>query len=671
MRGCLAVAVAWIVFAVPAASAATWRSLEMPQTWGVVSLTASATVPGLAWTPSEQEPLVTHDGGASWAPSAPTPFGVRDVPIQDALPSRWWLAGGQVLERSDDGGTSWQAVPGLAEALETTGPGTRGAGADQLLADPARSGVLYVIADVGVTDEYAQTVYASHDGGATWSHWPYMEHHYSRGDRGFVATWSALPGRDALLLVRSGALESDVVQEVSVVGPAGTDHLQFGTGTRGPGDEGSGTIVGLTLTGRAALDVSGRRVLLESKRGWQLSTDAGAHFHVLQPAIPARRVPPVFDPSHPGRIFALRNGRLFRSDDDGRSWQGRAAGLNSVQGLSVDAGGLIYAYGPSGLASSQDAGATFAPLRALSSPVAINALRDDGHGGLLAATELGLWRIGADELWSPLEHALFPVPAVGAAPLGRTTGVLVVRSAVVEGRERSTAPGPSFEVLPERGGPRVPGVSPRLRLLGGINGRAIASDADARLVEVGADWTATGGRAWHVAPASATSSSPRSTSDVMYSVRDLAGRRSLWSRSGQRPWKRVARLAGRSCGAVASSTRHVFVACADRLVRSDDGGRTLHRVSVPSAMTNMLSMAVDSRRPDRIALLFVDLRGCGNNSRGVTLTSTDAGSKWQSTVDACGGISWFDSLAIAPNGDLLRWSHGSPRLGLQVLDSWH
>jgi hypothetical protein len=55
----------------------------------------------------------------------------------------------------------------------------------------------------------------------------------------------------------------------------------------------------------------------------------------------------------------------------------------------------------------------------------------------------------------------------------------------------------------------------------------------------------------------------------------------------------------------------------------------------------------------------------------VTLTSTDAGSTWRRTVDACGGTLWFDDLAIAPDGDLLRWSHGDPRLGLQVLDSWH
>jgi hypothetical protein len=53
-----------------------------------------------------------------------------------------------------------------------------------------------------------------------------LRDHYSRGDRGFVATWNALAGRDALLLVRAGALVADVVQEVAVVDKTGITRLQ-------------------------------------------------------------------------------------------------------------------------------------------------------------------------------------------------------------------------------------------------------------------------------------------------------------------------------------------------------------------------------------------------------------------------------------------------------------
>lgn len=663
MRGSLAVAVLWILAVVPAASAAAWRALPMPKMSVVRTFTASGTVPGLAWTFGDEQLEVTHDGGLTW-----TPTGMRDVPVHDALPSRWWRANGG-LERSDDDGATWQAVPGLEQALDPGEPGIySGLSVAQLLADPVRSGVLYAIVNSGVMNDYAQTVFASPDGGITWSHWPYLANHYSRGDRGFVATWSALPGRDALLLVRAGALESDVEQEVSVVSAAGSTVLQYGTGTRGPGDEGSGTIVGLTLTGRAALDASGTRVLLESKRGWQLSTDTGASFQLLQPPVPAQRVAPVFDPSHPGRIYALRNGRLFRSDDEGRGWQGLATGLANVQGLSVDAGGLVYAYGPTGLASSQDSGETFADLGFRPFPPEINALRDDGHGGLLAATSGGLWRIGADEQWRAIDHGLFKLPATGAAPVGGTRSFLVVRPAV-EGGERSVAPGPSLELLPEHGTSRVLPLPPRFALWWGVPVRAIASDANARRIVLGTDWTATGGRTWHLGPLLGATTRPLSPSRVIYGVRHLgAGRSSLWSRSGQRPWTRVARVAD-DCDTIAGERRHLFVSCGPRLLSSDDGGGTLRKIFTLPGSASLRAMAADPRRPQRVALLVSDSHGCTLQLKLVTLTSTDAGRSWLRTAGAC-GIDGYDHLAFAPNGDLLRWS-GDETLGLQLLDDWH
>ena len=305
--------------------------------------------------------------------------------------------------------------------------------------------------------------------------------------------------------------------------------------TRGPGDEGSGTIVGLTYTGRAALDPAGTRVLLETKGGWQLSTDAGAHFQLLQPAIAARRVPPVFDPAHPGRIYALRDGRLFRSGDDGRTWEALASGLRNVQSMSVGAGGLIYVTSQSGLASSGDDGATFAPLSSLATPIIIRAMRDDARGGLLASTDAGVWRIGADERWTPIDRGLFPLPAVSAAPLGRTRDVLVIRPEIENPLERAADPRPSLEVVSEPGETRVLALPRRNGEWWSSPFTAIASDANARRVVLDGDWTVTGGRLWHIAPGR-NSTLALTASAAAYSVRvDGRDRPSLWSRSGAAP----------------------------------------------------------------------------------------------------------------------------------------
>jgi hypothetical protein len=457
------------------------------------------------------------------------------------------------------------------------------------------------------------------------------------------------------------------VQEVAVVDKTGIARLQYGTGTRGPGNEASGTIVGLTYTGRAGLDAGGTRVLLETKRGWQLSTDSGAHFHLLQPVIAARRVPPVFDPAHPGRIYAVRDGELVRSDDEGRSWLQLAKGLRSAQALSIGAGGLVYVYGPAGFAASRDEGRSFAFVDGLGAPLTIGTLHDDGHGGLLASTERGVWRIGADERWSPLDRDIFPLPAALAAPLGKTAGLLVLRSHVNNVGESSLGAGPRLEVLGKNGAVRP---VPLPAGFAGRSGSAFTSDAEAQQIVLGADWTTTGGRRWHVAAALDTSVA-LSPSSVVYGTRGepkTAKRGSLWRRSGAQPWKRVSRYTGSGCRPVAAGARRLYLSCADRLLRSDDAGRTLRVVAVPDAMRNVLSLAADQRRPDRIALLVSRFPPeCQGQVQSSTLTSADGGATWQRIADPCRGPR-YEKLAIGPNHKLVRWSNYDPSVPSQVLD---
>jgi hypothetical protein len=657
----LAAAGIWILVAVPAASAATWRGVPVPQRSNVGIFGVSQKVPGLAWAGGGAVSLLTRDGGLSWSPSA-----IDQAPVEDATPSRLWQATNDGLQRSDDGGSTWQAVPGLSEALLASFVSFK-----QLLADPARSGVLFVIAGVGQPGGDAwEVVFSSRDGGATWVRWAVQLQVAERYEWGFRDTWNVLPGRDALLLVRAGGIESDVSQEVAIAGPEGLlPPLQYKTGRRGSGDENNGAIVGLTLSGRAVADSSGRRVLLESTRGWQLSTDGAAHFHVLRPAIPDGGAKPAFDPAHPHRIFAVRGAALVRSDDDGNHWRTLTPGLGGAQELLVGAGGQVYVYGQAGLVGSRDGGQTFAYERTPvvpGIPVTIESLQDDGRGGLLAATERGVWRIDAGEVWHPVEHGLLPLPALRATPLGRTRGVLALRPDVENFARPWVHRGELLDALPARGGSRVLSVPARLA----FNRTAFASDADARQIVLGADWTATGGMRWHAAQAQDTTVAL--ASGLVYSTRNdprIARRSSLWRRSGLRSWKRVARFAGGSCSPRAAGPERVYVLCQDRLLRSDDGGRTLRRLPVPQGGLAALSIAADQRRPDHIAVLYRDDAACGLAGLDVTLTSTDGGTTWLRTDDAC-GAGRYDRLAIAPDGDLVRWSPLGSALGLQVLDGW-
>jgi len=113
----------------------------------------------------------------------------------------------------------------------------------------------------------------------------------------------------------------------------------------------------------------------------------------------------------------------------------------------------------------------------------------------------------------------------------------------------------------------------------------------------------------------------------------------------------------------------VYVLCADRLWRSDDGGSGERSVAVPERLRDVMSIAVDQRQPDHIALLLRTFgRECGQQSQDVTLTSTDGGATWLRASDACGGR--YDNLAIAPDGALVRWSKLAPENPPQVLTGW-
>jgi hypothetical protein len=326
----------------------------------------STTMRGLAWADMTFQPrwagagtqfgadvgpfTVTTDHGTSWLAAQSDEVVVgTDPQVHLAVENtpNGLISG--VLIMSSDSGVSWRentSFTALLVSLLRGGYGVVG----ELIPDPARPGVVYATVRVG-DKALKKLVLESTDGGLSWSAWPTPLIDYSDG--GFGA--EAIPGRDAFLVadVGNGTTRdgSALVQALAVVTPAGK-HFVF----RRPVKVSVGDQARLTWTGRLDVDGSGSRVLLQTTKGWMLSTDGGAHLHALGLA---RAVSPTFDPSGAGRLYALRGGTVYHSHDSGEHWT-RRGHANGASRLAVDLGGrLVYAFGVGGTWISRDGGAGF------------------------------------------------------------------------------------------------------------------------------------------------------------------------------------------------------------------------------------------------------------------------------------------------------------------------
>jgi hypothetical protein len=614
---------------------------------------------------------VTFDGGRTWTtvPGRSGGFGIGTDPFAiGADPSVWWMAGaGAVtLERSTDSGATWQELPSLTSALASevppqlrTYPGVR-ASVAQVLADPLRPNVVFVVAHV-ITDTYegaSETVFESIDGGASWQRWPVFFAVAEKDAPGFAMTWQVLPGKDALLLARAGSTYNDVSEELDVVSANGVRQL---LGHGGHLDE-AGRTVGIDWTARMQVDTSGRRVLLESRRrGWIVSTDGGRHFRAIGLALATSKVAPVFDPSRPGRIFAIEAGRLYRSDDDGLHWTGLSRGLPGASGMSVDAAGEIYVYGVSGLAISRDQGHSFHLSRVFEQAVTVATLRPDGRDGLLAATSGGVFRIGPTGTWSRVDRALLPVPATDAAALGRTRGVVAVRSdftanpTLDEWSIDASHDGLNWTRIAHPGFPtaRIP----------------LASDDGGRQVALGNAWTADGGKHWHAIQADYVSA-PATLPHVRYATREERGHggtRVLRSTELERAVP-VASIPDSPCQPLDVGGGAVLVYCLHSIWRSTQRGLGFRRLTPPSNITYVASMVADPWHHGRVAMGVVRADCPETFTSGVAISS-DAGDSWQTVEAPCeSAVAAFDNFAFARDGRLLRFGYLGGRKGIEALD---
>jgi hypothetical protein len=388
---------------------------------------ASPVHAGVAWVTENTYPPavgVTLDGGRTWI-GAPGLSGSRFAIGAD--PSVWWIGNGDVeLQRSADRGATWQVLPSFSVAR---GPIGRVSIA-HVIADPMRPDVVFVVLNVGDSALGGQQILESADGGATWERWhPYLPE-YSKEEAGYALTWRDIPGRDELLLARTGVTaRGGAYDALDVVSANGVRHLLFHHGYSINDKTDHKITSGLDLTPRMDVDLRGTDILLESRRsGWLISTDAGAHFGPLGHSGSALEAAPAFDPSTPGRVFAVHAGRMWRSDDDGGHWVGLDQGFPGATGMTIDAAGELYVWGDSGFAISDDHGNSFRRSGTFGVPVPIAAVRRTADTGRLVATLAGVFRVSPSGQWSSVDRAILPLSALSVAPLGRTRGVIVLRA---------------------------------------------------------------------------------------------------------------------------------------------------------------------------------------------------------------------------------------------------
>lgn len=323
----------------PAATAYTWRNVQIVGGGFVDGLVFSRTEPGLAyartdiggayrWDPAARRwvPLMDFTGFNDW-----NELGVESIATDPIDPGRVWVAAGEYTQpwavpldgeilRSGNQGRSWQ-VTHLPIQLASNQDG-RNMG-ERLAVDPDDDRILYLASP-------ANGLWRSTDGGATWAQvasFPvtstpddiglsFVTFDPAGGHRGaptktiFVgnatgtdlyestdagASWRLVPGQPTGLMPQHGVLAGD--------GPLYLDYAN----QPGPNGMTNGSV-------------------------WKYNTHTGAWTNIT-PEVPGTDGNPAFgyaglavDPAHPGTVMVATNDRwspidtIYRSTDEGATW---------------------------------------------------------------------------------------------------------------------------------------------------------------------------------------------------------------------------------------------------------------------------------------------------------------------------------------------------------------
>jgi photosystem II stability/assembly factor-like uncharacterized protein len=293
---------------------ATWRTVlsQGGNLWGIA---VDPTSPATVYAFGTAGVLVTADGGLTWQSAGRAPdVNLNALAVDPRNPGTLYVSAWKKgVFRTSDGGRTWTAL-----GTTLSGP---------IAVDPRAPSTLYL----GTAEGIAKTL----DGGKTWR----------PADAGIVAS--------SVLSTATDPRDSSVLY-------AGTERGVFRSADRGRSWK--ALRLGVSVQAVAVDPLNSAHLLASGSRGILISTNGGRAWAKAAGSTTDRVSAIVFDPGHPGTVFAAGWGAgVIRSSDGGITWH-RAARRPAWLGMiTVDplGSGTLYGNFNGALLRSTDGGSSW------------------------------------------------------------------------------------------------------------------------------------------------------------------------------------------------------------------------------------------------------------------------------------------------------------------------
>jgi photosystem II stability/assembly factor-like uncharacterized protein len=271
------------------------------------------------------------------------------------------------------------------------------------------NGAIYVGTDT-------RGIFASTDSGSTWAHIPGLDGEIALS----VASVASSPGKEASISKQSAPGDAAPASDKQTLFVGTSGHGAFVTRDRGKTWQTlyafSGDYVSLiTVDPR-----DGKSLYLRTRGGLFRSRDDGVTWQQLRGGIETELVNALLFDSFSSRIYVATSGRgVFASDDDGASWLNLNAGLPpgvaTLALAQVDAQTLL-AGTQTGVYITRDAGRSWSVASdGVGAPVVHTLALNPQSGALYAATETSLYRSDASGNFEQVGDAALRAPTLSIA----------------------------------------------------------------------------------------------------------------------------------------------------------------------------------------------------------------------------------------------------------------